>query len=727
MKKIIFLLLLCAICVGLVFGAHGESAGEPALSVAYAAPGALPKDAYTGGNFLWMREKYASNKSFTFTANEPLTDVAFCMVDFTPISDEEEAPVPGRILYKLPDMNPGDTAHLHCAFDDDMIYTVLSHVAIRYKNAAGDEVGAVPYLADGDTEGEGELGLMSLAVSESREPVNRGEIEETVKALYEAFEKAHDEETAYAIEEQYLDVLARDPLAEWAHLGLGKIQIDGANGLDGWHMADALPALNAAISLGENSAEAYWLRALAEYDMAMDMYGYAEEGTEGWPLFLAAMLDAKRAIETKPADFPYDCDAFYVEVLNEIGYYHEADIHQAKIALENDPFSGNALRELIRVLNIDERFDEAAEALAAWRAVAMPDAAPPIYLKADEAYEAGMYEEAIRLYREAIIEGDGLDDKMSEFPVRVWYRLTDAYMRLERYNEAAAIFDEMAQWYPSYYEANAVFYTQCAQALVLLGQIGQAEAMLYDSFDLYENPPGWALLKKIEAMLPAPAKKVFAGEEWEGYEPVATGYYDWSEKSGLLVTVMRRDGHNVLCVLDRRDAAEGYKLIVANDRAVRQGDCAPELYIEDAMGFVFISYADADAPAGLPTAEGYVFCSRWYWEEEMEQTASGDWEYMLLDAYRVYPEPHSPGYAYYGTTRLSMSFDDEKLVLQGRAESYDNTWDSWETLAEMDADTATYDLALFDIARCDADFAALAAMADQESIQYFTGNYAYGE
>lgn len=382
--------------------------------------------------------------------------------------------------------------------------------------------------------------------------------------------------------------------------------------------------------------------------------------------------------------------------------------------------SPDAYRELYWELTAERRLDESAEAFDTWRSLVSPNGETPAYRLADEAFEAGRYEEAVSLYRETLDARDrlyeearaenGEADPFDVFPVRVWSRLGSAYLRLSRYEEAAALFDELAEWYPSYYDIPEVFYNQHAEALLELGRIGEAKATLYESFGLWENIRGQELLAKIEAALPAKAAKVFESAEWDGYEPVATAQYQWPAV-GMVVTVMRKDGHNVLCLLTD-EGTDGYRLVVANDRAVYQDDRVPSLFIDDGMGFVCFEYTDEDPYLGSRSTEGYVFCSRWYWEEEMEKAAVGDWEYMLLDAYRLYPEPH----AYYGMTRVSMDIADGGLRLQSRYEPYGDSWEAWEPLAKMDSDTTCYDLAVFDIARCNEDFDTL------ETVSGIAGN-----
>lgn len=688
-----------------------------AVSVAYAPSRALPKDAYTGGDFLWMADAYNDNHLLAFTANEALTDVAFCAVEH---SGEDEYPALGRVFWKLPDMKPGDTAYLLSAFADDFLPNEVSRIAIRYRDAAGASHGAVPCLAytDGDFWADGELALMHIAVTEAGEPVDRAAVEAEVKALYEAYERVGDEETLGVIIQKYMDVLARNPWAAWAHLGLGKAQIIARDSVsEWWDSAEALGALNAAISLGETGAEAYYLRAMAHHYAADEMYGgFLWPGEEGWPMFLAAVSDMERAIETKPEHFPYDCDQPYGAMLNAAGRYGEAMIIEAKAALRDAPEDEDVYRDLIYAYTSSGWLDAAAEAIDALRALQQPRAGAPVYRQADEAYEAGEYGGAIRLYREAIEDGDDLYDKLNEFPARVWYRLADAYMQLGRYKEAAMVFEEMTEWYPAF-EEPAVFFNQRAEALLAEGRIDEARMTIYESFDLWHNVPGQEMLAKIDVMLPAGAEKVFEGGEWAGYEPAATAFYDWPVLS-TVVTVMRKDGHNVLCVLETPADVADYRLVVANDRAVYQGDDIPELYIDDAWGSIYVEYADEDL---FPIAEGYTFCTRWFWEEEMGETAHSDWAYALLEAYRVYPEPHDPDYAYYDRARLSMDFAEGKSRLQGRWEPYGDSPEPWETLAEIELSAVAYDLAVFDIGQCNEDFERLAEMAYPENIQYYTG------
>jgi len=210
-----------------------------------------------------------------------------------------------------------------------------------------------------------------------------------------------------------------------------------------------------------------------------------------------------------------------------------------------------------------------------------------------------------------------------------------------------------------------------------------------------------------EAALPAEAAKVFEGAEWDGYEPIATRYYQWPGAS-LVFTVMQKEGHNALCLLVGSGGMDAFRLALSNDRALYQDSRVPSLFIDDGMGFLCFEYTDGNAAAGSPGSEAYVFCSRWYWEQEMERTADGDWEYMLLDAYRLYPAPYEPGYPYDDATHYSMDITETGLRLQSRVESYGG---SWETLTETEACTAHYDLAAFDIARCNADYEALLALA----------------
>lgn len=335
-------------------------------------------------------------------------------------------------------------------------------------------------------------------------------------------------------------------------------------------------------------AEALYCRAMDKLYVAPE-YAGAEPGDEAYHVYSEIFQDLERAIQLDPTDVNY------YNAVNSIAYdmglFGDENVHEVSDNIQEILGYYGDLRgypDLYAQLNNAGKLDEAAEVLAAWKADESPGtetASDDYCIRADDAYEAGKYEEAIALYREALETGweaqaQWTPDVPDIVPQRLWYRLADAYMRLDRFEEAAGILGEMEEWYDSYFEAGAIFYNQCAEALLALGRTGEAREVLLESLEIWDNEAGEVLLEKIAAMLPAAAAGVFAGEEWAGYVPVTTGHFymyyewgiweDWEEVSGPLVTVMQKDGHNVLCVL-RESGSEGYRLVLANDRAVRQG------------------------------------------------------------------------------------------------------------------------------------------------------------
>ncbi len=724
MKKAVLsaLLLGClafALCAGAEFpGATViEAADNGAVSVACARPRALP--AYTGGSHLWYYDDYRENALFTFTALEPLTDVAFCSVDFDVKDGYIAGLLLGNVLWKLPDMAPGDTASVYCSFDT---YDA-SCVAIRYKDTGGQSHGIAPRVASGLETGDraGALALLTLSPRETGEPVDRAAVEAEVNALYEAHGQG-DLDALGKAARLYLSVLDSDPWASWAYLGYGKVEVIGYGVMRSKN--NALGALNAAISLGETGAEVYYLRALALGDVAEELYGYAYPGDAGWPMISSAVLDIERAIATKPGDFPYDCHALYGRLLGMAGRTYESNAAMARSALLADPEDEAALRDLYEMLNLTGQLDEAAALFPRVIGAQPDDAAALPYLKADEAFEAGDFPIAVILYTQ-VTQSDLASYWNEDYPPRVWYRLIDAYAQIGMQEAALDVFD----WGEDYgFEAPypTAFYVQKAEILLELERIGEAKGALSEALYDWNDPKVLALAARIDVMLPADARKVFEGPEWAGYEPVATKRYEWSKASSIIATVMRRGEHNVLCVLKWDDSLDGYRLVVQNDRAVYQGDRVPALYIDDAFGSIYFEYTDDAALTGYPAVEGYTFCTRWYWEEETEQTAVDDWDYTLLNAYREYPEAHDPGSEYYETARLSLGFVGNKLRLMGWWESYDGyVTDERELLAETDMYPARYSMTAFDIGRLGADFDAMMAETDTETLLYYIDHDAW--
>jgi tetratricopeptide (TPR) repeat protein len=708
----------CIILLAWLFAGFTASAarGETvtALSVSWDDSGALPGEGFTEGGFLWMAEHDADNVLFAYTAHEPLTDVAFCTLDFDVNEEGEETFSAGRLLWKLPDMAPGDTVRVYCAtmdWDGD-----AAPVTLRYTGADGVTAGAgaQPYEDEDDLYGEMRFRLLRVLVTEAAEPADRDAAEAQAQAYGRHYAEEGDEAWLDLLFELYEDILEKAPYTGWAYRGSAAAL---AADLDEYspHWQAVLRSLNAAVSLGEDDAETRYLRALAQSNFAWNRYGYQDPGDEGWPLYIGAIRDIEQAIALAPEDFPYDCDTLYVMLLNAVSWYDQAAVLEAEIrikqsceALRRDPGDTEAYALLMLSLNERGYLDEAAEALAAWLAYRQPGAPEPLSTAADAAYEAGHYEEAIRLYREAVAQNEEEDESDLRlcFPMRAWYRLTDAYCQLARYDEAAQVLGNIEDWYP--YEVPPIFFNQTAEILMAAGRPDAAKAVLFESFELWHNLEGRELLAKINRMLPAGAGKVFEGTAWEDYEPVATAVYRWRLLSAV-ATVLRKDGHDVLCLMEGSGDPETYRLVAANDRAVRQDGAVPSLYIDDAMGSLTVEYTYPDAPQGAYAAEGYIFCTRWFWEEMEEYEAEGDWEYRLLMAYRLYPEPHAPGAKYVDSDGICLSFSPDSLMLESFEASYDGSWGGWDLLAETDADNAAfaYDLARFDIALCDHDFITL--------------------
>ena len=723
MKRTMTLLLLCALCTGWLGRALGEhlSAWQPQDAAAVSAvtvartpyyPG--PKEAATGGNTLWMLSE--DGALYTFTATQPLTDAAFCAVR---CDEEADEPITlGRVLWKLPDMAPGDVAKVFCLTEDADLYYDVARIALRWQAADGSAYAAVPYLSYTE-EDDAEVRLLPLTPAQGGAPVDRAAVEANIQALYDAYARTQDEETLYDILQQYEAVLESDPWASWAHLGLGKAQMLAAEEPAAlWEPSEALGALHAAISLGESDPEAYYLRALAQYSLALSFYPFGTvPGDQGWPQFDAALRDMERALAEKPEDFPYDFETDYIELLCGAGRTGEAQLLTLKQQHRDNPEDADIYQFLVRLLVFEGLLDEAEAAISAWRAQTDPDAQAPAYCAADMAYEAGQYEEAIRLYRALLAPGDEEDDAARGFyalPVRVWYRLADAYAQLARYEEASLIFDELDATNPPV-DIPAIFYNQQAEALLAMGDVDDALDVLYEATFLWDDEESKALLKKAQNTLPSLAQEALQGTAWAAYAPVAMTTFTWWEDS-LIVAMLQKDAHNVLCLLQTNDEEGTCWLIVTSDRAVYQDDRVPTFYIDDATGWFYLVYEDEDAS---PSTEAYAFCSRWFWEDELGYPAPGDWVYMFVEAYRTYQPPNTHEYAYFGQTTLTVSHTDEALCLDGCYEPGDGSTEEWEALAEMEVDAARYTLDAFDIAQVNADIEALSALADPERLAFF--------
>lgn len=386
---------------------------------------------------------------------------------------------------------------------------------------------------------KGELGPVSAGAVELVIPYERLGDAFTVDtaALQEAYAPQDlIEQTAelyvdyvYSFGDKVIDfALLMDPGNPEAYLARAEGHLSDYDLLGG-DLTIALEALEAAEQLAGKDprynrllAEALYLRADEQFDDAPD-FGNAQPGDEVYEIYRQIFHDLERSIALDPTN-PYtfqkiDAIAYAMGLSGDEGGFEFSDDIREILSFI---YGFGDYWSLHTFMNVTGKLDAAADVLAVWKEEVAwwddeedeePDDPAPAYERAEDAYEAGAYEEAIGLYREAV-EAERENQKLWNwlrteepdiFPQRLWYRLTDAYMKLARYDEAAGVLDEVKAWYPENYEnISLVIYNQCAEALLAANRPSEAREVFLDFLEtwVWNYEAAEELLAQIDAMLP---------------------------------------------------------------------------------------------------------------------------------------------------------------------------------------------------------------------------------
>lgn len=90
---------------------------------------------------------------------------------------------------------------------------------------------------------------------------------------------------------------------------------------------------------------------------------------------------------------------------------------------------------------------------------------------------------------------------------------------------------------------------------------------------------------------------VFLDAAWEGYMPAAqTPYNDPATAPSQHAVIMKKDDHNVLCLLEKAPDATNYQLCFQTDSAIYQGDLLPSLLIDTGGDALFYTYHYSEGP-----------------------------------------------------------------------------------------------------------------------------------
>lgn len=189
-----------------------------------------------------------------------------------------------------------------------------------------------------------------------------------------------------------------------------------------------------------------------------------------------------------------------------------------------------------------------------------------------------------------------------------------------------------------------------------------------------------APLSVLAEALPEPVAAVFAADpRWEGYVPVAHTPYGSAETGHAweIALVMQKEGHNVLCILERTEESEAYALSIANENAVLQGDILPSLMIDTGGGALFYTYTFDD---GEVSTVHYI---------SMKANGAGDWGPVGAEVF-AHPGEDGSVYEWYAFS------DGEHLIYSHRLSDENGNLlrDDGEVRVAAKVDTA---LAVLDI------------------------------
>ena len=418
--------------------------------------------------------------------------------------------------------------------------------------------------------------------------------------------------------------------------------------------------------------------------------------------FKEARADLERAIAlTDPNDTDslsryYHCLSGVLEELE----LDEASIAAARSAVLKEPDRPELLLNLWIALDGCGQHDEALLFYTQW-SESQPEMAGTLdaVRRAEEKYHGGSYEEAVALYGQLAGE--------EYLPAAVVTHYIQALMRLSRHEDALTELDRgMGDIIPS-----PLSILLLGDVYFDLGELRAAEAAYKKMYDIYDEEAyqdlnvmpyfmeqaGWRLME-LNEYVPPGFEKAFEAPEWAGYTKAADARSALNENFVL----MRKDEHNVLCYLRKSKDRGGFVVDWANDKAVHQDGRIPVMTVwwhHD--GELEYTYIDDKKPA-----PGKLD-SQTYWFECDEET--DEWEFVRVE----YNYHRNTEDIYAGFDSLWMVVREDRLVLQLVEYSYDGDFDYvGGYIAEMPYDAEAYALKVFDIARCDADFAFLQQLGE---------------
>ena len=442
------------------------------------------------------------------------------------------------------------------------------------------------------------------------------------------------------------------------------------------------------VSLATSASAFPWRERKDELEQRVRQEWMDDEGE--MERLLEERADLEDAIELDPTNLA-NYQRFN-EVLYALGLYDEASIVGAMAAIVEDPENPRLYLSLREELQMCGYYEEALEAYFQALEMDFDDAEALETLEilrfAEEKYNSGAYEEATELY--------GLLAEEEYLPVAMVTHYIHALIQQSRYEEALqALFDdfgEISAWFVKDLLFGDIYWN--------MGDMRAAEHFYQKLYDESDFSPlnRTAATQKLQALAdytPPGFEKAFEDPRWFGYSKAALGYFNELKEPGEIFAVMRKDGHNVLCLLHWLNDAEGYAIAWENDMAIYQGDRTPSISVDwHYQGMLEYVYVTEEPGEGEPRAQAFMFlCNEETWEWEFEHMEQRYWD-------------NEDEYAYIES--LCMEVEEGRLTMLWREYDYNGSYlDESETFADMPYDSDSYVLKSFDIARCNADYATL--------------------
>ena len=392
------------------------------------------------------------------------------------------------------------------------------------------------------------------------------------------------------------------------------------------------------------------------------------------------------------------------EALYALGLYDEACVVEAMAAIAEDPedplgyyalweelqmcgYYEEALKPYFQALGMDADDTEALETLETLRL-------------AEEKYHSGAYEEAAESY--ALLADD------DDLPVAVVMHYIQALIQQSRYEEALeALFEDIGEigvWNVKPLLFGDIYFD--------MGDMREAERQYQHFFDESEYSPinraiAVQRLQALAEYAPPGFEEAFENPRWTGYSKAAIGYFNELEKPSEMFAVMRKDGHNVLCLLHWSNDAEGYVIVWESDTAVYQGDRTPRISVDwHYQGMLELVYVTEEPGEDEPGAQAFMFLCN-------EETQEWEFEHMEQRYWDSEDE-----YSYIES--LCMEVEEGRLTMLWRKYDDNGSYlDESDIFADMPYDSKAYALKNFDIDRCNADYATLEQQDEYTDVEEY--------